>query len=87
MINPTTHAVSLFTIPTASADPREITAGPDGNIWFTEWANAIGMINPTTHAISSIRRPPERFQRPTLEITSGPDGNLWFTERSITRSV
>ena len=38
MINPTTHAISLFTVPTASAGPTGITAGPDGNLWFTEQA-------------------------------------------------
>ena len=35
-INPTTHAITEFAIPTANSHPEEITAGPDGNLWFTE---------------------------------------------------
>ena len=43
-IDPTTHAVTEFSVPLPpSAAPRipgalldGITAGPDGNIWFTE---------------------------------------------------
>jgi streptogramin lyase len=55
-----------------------ITAGPDGNLWFTEWlADKIGRITPS----GSITE----FQIPTAEshpygITAGREGNLWFTE-------
>ena len=54
-INPTTHAITEFALPTVTADPRGITAGPDGNLWFTEHAaETIGEINPTTHAITEF---------------------------------
>ena len=34
-----------FVIPTASSDPDGITAGPDGNLWFTEFqGNKIGQL-------------------------------------------
>jgi hypothetical protein len=34
-------------LPTANSYPYEITAGPDGNIWFAEaGANKIGRITP-----------------------------------------
>ena len=79
MINPTTHAITEFPVPTANADPSGITAGPDGNLWFTELTvGKIGMINPTTHAISRVRHP-HAVPSPAA-ITAGPDGNLWFTE-------
>ena len=76
MINPTTHAVSLFAVPTANAWPYGITAGPDGNLWFTEaFANKIGMINPNTHAISefhtSRQHPPGRHRARGTEGTHG----------------
>jgi streptogramin lyase len=83
MINPTTHAISLFPLPTAGAGPEGITVGPDGNLWFTEWfitknnTNQIGEINPTTHAISEFVVP-RNMVHPD-GITAGPDGNLWFT--------
>jgi len=84
MINPTTHAISEFATPTASASPEGITAGPDRNLWFTEnGANKIGMINPTTHAISEFATP-TRNSGPQ-EITAGPDGNLWFTENGANK--
>src|SRR5262249_19231676 len=35
-INPTTHAVTDFTIPYANSYPRGITTGPDGNLWFAD---------------------------------------------------
>ena len=73
-------AITEFSDPQqGSCVPRGITAGPDGNLWFTEpGANKIGMINPTTDAITE-------FPIPTANsgpagITAGPDGNLWFTE-------
>jgi hypothetical protein len=71
--------ITELATPTAGANPAGITAGPDGNLWFTELsANRIGMINPATHAIAE-------FPVPTASaglnwITTGPDGNLWFTE-------
>jgi len=81
MINPTTHAISSFTLPTANADPAGITTGPDGNLWFTEYgAHGIGEINPTTHAISSFTLPTANAK--PVAIAAGPDGNLWFTEQS-----
>ena len=41
-----------------------ITAGPDGNLWFTSrlGTDGIGMINPTTDAISRVRHSHRRFR-------------------------
>jgi hypothetical protein len=85
MINPTTHAISEFAIPSGAA-PSRITAGPDGNLWFSEeyfppreqGVGQIGMINPTTHAITEFPIPYANSY-PT-GITTGPDGNLWFAD-------
>ncbi len=63
---------------TPGASPIGITAGPDGNLWFTEYgANQIGRITPDGDVTE--------FAIPTAGsevqmITAGPDGNLWFTE-------
>jgi hypothetical protein len=35
MINPTTHAISEFTVPNSPQFLGDITAGPDGSFWFT----------------------------------------------------
>jgi streptogramin lyase len=61
--------------------PQNITGGPDGNVWYTDWGgNRIGRITPggsiTTFPIS----PPGTPSTQPWGITAGPDGNLWFTE-------
>jgi streptogramin lyase len=71
--------ITEFAVPSVSGATDGITAGPDGNLWFTEaGSDAIGMINPTTHAISSFTLPTANAD--PQGITAGPDGNLWFTE-------
>jgi streptogramin lyase len=68
-------SITEFPVTTESGNLQGITAGPDGNLWFTERDNAkIGMINPTTHTITEFAAGGPR------QITAGPDGNLWFTQ-------
>ncbi|MHB8178802.1 MAG: hypothetical protein ACYDA5_09160 [Vulcanimicrobiaceae bacterium] len=47
---PAPGTIAEYPIPTASAQPYGITAGPDGNLWFTEYreyrGNKIGKITP-----------------------------------------
>ena len=77
-------SISEFPVPTPNATTWSITAGPDGNLWFTERdANKIGMINPTTHAISEFPVPTANSW--PIGITAGPDGNLWFTEAASSK--
>ena len=68
----------------AGAGPLGITAGPDGNLWFTEiFGNRIGRITPlgvVTEFSAGITAGAE-----PRGITAGPDGNLWFTEYSGNR--
>lgn len=61
--------------------PLEITAGSDGNLYFTTYLvdpkNYIGQVTPEGRF--------KRFEIPTagaasFGITAGPDGNVWFTE-------
>jgi hypothetical protein len=62
----------------AGEQPNGITAGPDGNLWFTDLGgNGIGRISPAG-AVTELA-PPSAFSRP-IAIAVGPDGNLWFTE-------
>jgi streptogramin lyase len=60
---------------TAHSYPEGITAGPDGNLWFTEnFGNKIGNITPQ----GAITEFPVPSAGPH-GITAGPDGNLWYT--------
>jgi virginiamycin B lyase len=56
--------------------PFDITAGPDGNIWFTESGppDRIGRLSPSG-ALDEFTVSGDGVD----EITAGPDGNLWFT--------
>jgi virginiamycin B lyase len=61
----------------AVVGPADITAGPDGAMWFTEPdANRIGRITPA----GQVREFPTGKNSGPLAITAGPDGNVWFTE-------
>ena len=69
-----------FLLPTRVSEPQGITAGPDGNLWFTEFlGNKIGRI--TTAGVITEFPIPMPFSGPH-DITTGPDGNMWFTESS-----
>src|SRR5581483_5736987 len=66
------HPIMEFSLPPQVLGPNGITAGPDGNIWFTY-----------TQGIGRITLPGVATSFPVTggaaEITAGPDGNLWFT--------
>jgi uncharacterized repeat protein (TIGR01451 family) len=66
---------------TSGAEPDDITAGPDGKLWFTENVFGTSKIGSITPDLATINE----FQTPTAgavpkDITAGPDGALWFTE-------
>jgi len=72
------QSITEFPIPSADSAPLGVTAGPDGNLWFTEYsANQIGRITPSG-AITEFAIP--TADSAPFGITAGPDGNLWFTE-------
>jgi virginiamycin B lyase len=74
--SPSVGIFTEFIIPTPDSNATVIAAGPDGNLWFTEY-NKIGRITPQG-AITEFPIPTrESF---AMFITAGPDGNLWFTE-------
>jgi streptogramin lyase len=60
---------------TAKRYAYDITAGPDGRMWFTE-GNYIAAITTS----GSMTEYPIPSGRSSNFITAGPDGNLWFTE-------
>jgi virginiamycin B lyase len=69
--------VTPYAIPSElSTGVGDITAGPDGNLWFTEATGKIGKMT-TDGSLTEYALPPGN--RPS-GITSGHDGNLWFTE-------
>jgi streptogramin lyase len=78
--------ITEFPLIVAHSGPRGIAAGPDGNLWFTEFAGSrFGRITPsgavkdwsTGSGISAGSQP--------FGIASGPDGSLWFAENAGNR--
>jgi virginiamycin B lyase len=73
--------ITEFPVKTADRQPLGITAGPDGDIWFTELgASMIGRSTLTGEMteFSGLAGPAET-------ISTGSDGNLWFTEQSAAK--
>ena len=69
-------ALEGWAIPTPGGKPAGITAGPDGNLWFTEeTAGNIGRITPAG-AISEFHVTGGGNPR---GIAPGPNGEVWFT--------
>ena len=61
-----------FPVPNTGSKPDIITAGPDGNLWFTE-KGGIGQVSTAGNFM--------QFPGPNAtDMTTGPDGNLWFTD-------
>ena len=64
--------------PFITNNPVNITAGPDGNLWFTEEQNSlIGRLNPVTGAVTEFPLPTNCY--PT-DIVSDGANSIWFTE-------
>jgi streptogramin lyase/outer membrane protein assembly factor BamB len=78
-------AITEYDTPTAGSGPYDITNGPDGALWFTEWArngpnapDKIGRVT-TSGAIKEYWLP-RMTNLGTKGIVTGPDNNLWFAE-------
>ena len=70
--------ITEFALPTQGGIPYQITAGPDGNLWFTEIVgNHIGRISPSG-SISEFSIPTSNSK--PYGIALGLDHQLWFTE-------
>ena len=72
-------AASLSEFPgvTPQSGATDITTGPDGRLWFTEYfADRIGIVSSTTHQITEIPLP-STITGPA-GITGGSDGDVWF---------
>ncbi|HEY1353424.1 MAG TPA: PQQ-binding-like beta-propeller repeat protein [Ktedonobacteraceae bacterium] len=86
---PTMPAVTFFPLPIPTDMPGALTAGPDGNLWFTVFPAAQSSVEPSSQ-IGKIGRITPLGQITTFALpqagmvpralTAGPDGNLWFVE-------
>ena len=80
-----TAKIAQFSLVDGGSHPREIVAGPDGNLWFTEYVfNRIGRITPngaiTEFPLLLNENDSYEAAHQPYGIVAGPDGNIWFTE-------
>src|SRR5207249_3087192 len=84
-----TGPITEFPIPAPATSSGAITTGPDGALWFTEYADKIGRLStsgdftvyPIPTTASDLSLAPST--NPS-SLTTGPDGALWFTEFNST---
>jgi len=74
--NATAQFFEMHEVPSAGR-VYGITAGPDGNVWFTDNFGKIGKMT-SSGAVTMYEIPLQRSA--PLGITQGPDGNLWFAD-------
>jgi hypothetical protein len=71
------------------AQPNSITAGPDGQLWFTDTSgapNAIGRIS-TSGAITEFSGGLSQTTNLVGGIAAGADGSLWATEATFSTAT
>ena len=66
-------------VPFGGVQVDNVSAGPDGNIWFTESAtDKVWRLDLATKSSTAFSVPTPDSS--PLDITAGRDGNLWFSE-------
>jgi streptogramin lyase len=79
--------ITEFPVPDANGQPFGIAAGPDGNIWFTEWQGPGNIVRMTPSGQVSGEFPVTAAPPSLTGITAGPDGKMWFCERNYGNSI
>ena len=78
--SPLLVGVTQFEVPNPTSEPLGIVAGPDGNLWMTEFqAGQIARITPADGGMIEFAIP-SGIGQPN-GITSTPDGTIWFTDQ------
>jgi streptogramin lyase len=85
-LNPSTGAVSEWTIPTPNSLPWNLAIDRSGGIWFTEsMGNKIGMLDPSKNKFYEWPVPagpniPGGLRPLPYALVIDPNDNIWFTE-------
>lgn len=80
MVGSVTKVGELTEYSVSEMSPNKVTAGPDGNVWFTE---SIACVLPCKIGKMTTGGGLTKYSLPSgiraYDIAAGPDGNLWFT--------
>lgn len=72
--------ITEYALAGSTPDPYSITAGPDGNVWFTEFGQSKISKITSSGSITEYACCPW-----ATDITQGPDKNLWYTNNGNSR--
>jgi virginiamycin B lyase len=76
--------ITEYPLHAGNNQPADITSGPDGALWFTDYdTHEIGRIT-TSGQITEFPTPSVPPSAAEQSIASGPDGALWFTQLNDT---
>ena len=76
-INPQTHQISEWTLPTPNTYPEGIV-GRGNKLWFAETSGYVGEIDATSHVIHEYSVPVQASG--PRDVALGSDDQLWFTQ-------
>ena len=76
-VNPTTGSTTAFGLP-QDLGPRQLTIGPDNNLWFTHTGLAQPGVMRYVIGTNTFTNFPIPAGSNPKGITAGDDGNLWF---------
>lgn len=76
--------VTLYTLQ-SGGNFAGVTAGPDGNLWATDFINSAIVRVTTSGAMTEYPTPTPNMIPSAIAV--GPDGNIWFTEIQHTTDV
>lgn len=78
-LDPDTHSVTEYALPTPNSGPHGLVADSAGNIWYTgNAARLIGRLDPTTGVVQEFSVPDSQARDPHTPILDHA-GILWFT--------
>ena len=88
-LTPSTGAVREFLLPPGSGTGMgvNITAAPDGDIWFPFWNRqgpSLGQLDPRSGVIKEFALPANTSVN---DIVAGRDGTVWFTESEVKKAI
>jgi streptogramin lyase len=73
--------ITEYDLPRADAEPHDAAVGPDGMIWYTDYAEpVVGRLNPATGEIREFRNPLVKagYNGGFLQVEFDRDGNPWM---------
>src|SRR5690606_7656764 len=68
-----------------ASGPWDIAAGPDGNLWYTDWADTAAIVKMTP--TGSTTRYPLQADAYAPWLATGVDGNVWSTENCLRNMI